>query len=377
MKYFLQHKYIVIAALFFMLPLLMWPFKSPSQKFELRKFSTVPEFTFSSILSQKYYSQLGDYLTDRFPLKNEMTAIKGYILIHLFSSSPSDRVRVGKNNYYYFQKGLELPCSTYKEEDIVIYWENIRQFIRKAKEHSITVRIAFAPQKPTIYPEYLSDYDFKRYQCAFTNLAHFLGAQPDETKPNFIALWDVFNDQKESSPSKFLHHPTDTHWNEYGASFLSQQVINSLSNNMWSSDDVYSEQYSHQGDLGRIMGVPLYENSAHVRVRREGVSVSPEKRIKAGNNYIRSFISMASNDKRLLDKMVIVHDSFGKRTRSQLPAYFKETVYLHHEAVGSKEAAEAIIGAKYIVLTFSERFMYKSMKGLTDNGKIYQQFFSD
>jgi acetyltransferase AlgX (SGNH hydrolase-like protein) len=377
MEKILHFKYIFIAVLFFMIPLLMWPFKSPSQKFELRKFSSMPEFTLSSIKSRKYYHQLGDYLTDRFPFKNEMTAIRGHILVHLFSSSPNERVRVGSNNYYYFTRGIELPCGTFDEQDIPAYWGNIEQFITKAKEQGIAVRIAFAPQKQSIYPEFMSTYDFKRYKCAITNLDQFLGAQPIVTRDHFIALWDKFNIEKEKYPNKLLHHPTDTHWNEYGASFFSEQIINSLSANLWSDSDVYLKEYSHQGDLGRIMGLPLYENSAHVIVKRNGVSVSKGKRTKAGNNYIHFFSAEADANQLLLGKVVIIHDSFGKRTFSQLPPYFRETIYIHHEAVGSKKAAEVIEGAKYIIVTFSERFMYTAMKKLTASGKIYRQFFSN
>jgi len=377
MKKILHYKYLIIAAVFFMTPLLVWPFKSPSQKFELRKYTAMPEFTLPSLVSRKYYHQLGKHLTDRFPFKNEMTAIRGGMLISLFSSSPSERVRVGKGGYYYFNRGIELPCHTFKEEDIPVYWRNIEQFIAKGKEQNIVVRVAFAPQKPTIYPEFLSAYDFKRYTCATNNLKQFLGAKPDLVKGNFISLWSKLKAEKEKNPNKLLHHPTDTHWNEYGASFFSQKIISSLSPGLWNENDVYQKPYNHQGDLGRIMGVPLYEKSAHVLVKRSGVDLSKEKMTRAGNNYIRSFSAETNSTQKLLGKVVIVHDSFAQRTLAQLPPYFKKAVYLHHEAVGSKEAEEAIKGAKYIVVTFSERFMYKTMSDLTKTGKIYQQFFPE
>lgn len=379
MKMIKRYKYIVIAILVFLIPLMMWPFKSPSQKFELRKFNPAPNFTVEAIISRKYYGELGRYLTDRFPLKNEMTAIRGYFLIHLFSASPNERARVGKNGYYYFTRGLDLPCSTFEKKAVNEHWADLERFVTKAKTQNITVRLAIAPQKPTIYPEYLSTYDFKKYQCAFTNLDLFLAKKPASVQHNFIDLWDVLKAEKEQHPGSLLHHPSDTHWNEYGASFLSKTVVNSLSDNLWAEADVYTEPYRHQGDLGRIMGVPLFEGSLHVKVRREGVNITEEKRIKAGSNFISGFTAKAEVDskQKMLEKMVIIHDSFAKRTFSQLPPYFKETMYIHHEALGTEEAIKALNNANYVLITFSERFMYKTMEMLQQGGKIYRQVIID
>ena len=379
MKMIMHYKYIVIAILVFLVPLIMWPFKSPSQKFELRKFNPKPEFTMESLISRKYFGALGSYLTDRFPFKNEMTTIRGNFLIHLFSTSPNERARVGKNGYYFFTRGLDLPCSTFKKQQVNKYWSELEKFIAKAYSQNIIVRMIIAPQKPTIYPEFLSTDDYTRYQCARDNLELFLDKQPITTNKNYIGLWDIFKAEKEQAPDKLLHHPTDTHWNEHGALFLSKTLVNSLAEGLWDEEDVYTHPYRHQGDLGRIMGVPLYEDSEHVEVERKGINVKEGNRIRAGSNIIRRYtaISETNSEKKLLEKIVIIHDSFGKRTFTQIPPYFKETVYIHHETLGTEEAKNTISNASYVLITFSERFMYKTMQMLQQDGRIYQQLFAD
>ena len=69
---------------------------------EKRKLAVLPEFTWSSGFFEKFPDMFETYYEDHFGLRGDIVRLHNYVMLRIFKASPSKRVVVGSDNWFFY-----------------------------------------------------------------------------------------------------------------------------------------------------------------------------------------------------------------------------------------------------------------------------------
>jgi SGNH hydrolase-like domain, acetyltransferase AlgX len=176
-----------------------------------------------------YARDFEKYFNDRFADREKLIAYDSFFKLKAFKISASSDVLVGKNDFFFCcSKGGHLgvlqgtPLFSAQELND---WKNLLERRTKwCKERGIDYVFMLAPDKPSIYPEYLpSDCAKSVGPTRADQLISFL--QKSQSSIKIIDLRAAVRTGKGALP---LYLKTDTHWNQLGAYYGYQSIVNSL-----------------------------------------------------------------------------------------------------------------------------------------------------
>lgn len=212
------------------------------------------------------------------------------------------------------------------EAEITATNEPFLDLAKMGQESNIQVVLIVAPNKSTIYREYLPDElvpSNTRYSDFFVNRLKGISD---------LTTYDPTNDLLMLKKTEgILYWQTDTHWNNKGAYFAYLGFSKLLS--LPVPEVEFEHAGTHSGDLidiGRLRDFPLHpEDNWNVIWKNE-----PEwTEIEIPNEPATSFgkPTIVINPKPLSDKKIwVVGDSFANSLRKYFNATFKEVRYVGH-----------------------------------------------
>jgi hypothetical protein len=238
--------------------------------------------------------------------------------------------------------------------------------------------ILIAPDKESIYPEYMPDW----YESNPNQIPKkLLSLNPSI----YIDAFAKIRSEKEKN-TNLLYFKTDTHWNELGAYFAFRALEEkSKSNNdglIWPSDKLEFEQYPRApGDLSRFQRSGEFLNDTKVTIKNNSINnyniieslYSSGKTIYLGKNKPidspQENVLIKSPDALNNKKVVWLRDSFGTAMSKLMAVTFSETLQVHHGRVSPNEIRKIISAYKpdYVIVTVVERnamskvFQYDAM----------------
>ena len=192
-------------------------------KFDQRPRCEAAKFDWDRTRLREYFSLLERFVSDRLPFRDRLLGAKARVNLAFGKLLNPGVVVLGKEGWLFFGNSVGRGIDQYRGlltldgcglSEIQNYFTEIQ---RTAAQAGIPLVIAIAPDKHSIYPEFLPDgLSRKGYSPADQIMAGPLGAQILDLRP-------VLLDAKATSPHP-LYYKTDSHWNEFGA-YLSYRAI--------------------------------------------------------------------------------------------------------------------------------------------------------
>lgn len=171
-------------------------------------------------------SGLSSWFKDNLGFREKFVALSGFISLKVFNNSPSPKVEIGKDGWYFYtmDNNIELASGTYdlNEEILKLTALHQQRIADKLAAQGIDYVLILPPSKVSVYPEYIASGNYSVSVTADDILADYLQGNTDV---KVIKLKDVLLEAKNDGQVFFK---TDTHWNEYGAYIGYKEVINKL-----------------------------------------------------------------------------------------------------------------------------------------------------
>jgi len=226
---------LIGAGLFF---LLLWipivqmicPFLPEMNSTENRKLAEKPKMK----LSFKVMKNYNRYINDHYGLRNIIVRANGMIHVNLLRTSPTRDVLLGKEGWLYYDRtneGISLKDfygdAPLSEQELGMIVEKIIRINRFCEGRGILFKIVVAPNKHTIYPEFLP-LDIKNRQGVSTCLDQLRNALTrNKLESVLIDLRPTLISNKGIKPYP-LYYLTDTHWNQMGAFIAYTEIMKNL-----------------------------------------------------------------------------------------------------------------------------------------------------
>ena len=192
-------------------------------------------------------SDVSAWINDHFFLRQELISVNNAMTATLFQTSGEDSVILGKNGWLYYGSTLDdyTGLNGMTEQELYAAAKNIALMAEYCENQDRDFRFMIAPNKNSLYPQFMPDYGVK----ADIHDAHRLHGLLSDMDVPYIDLFAVIGDASVTavSPLYFAH---DSHWNDMGAA-LAADTINAqfgVESSYYESSN-FKYPYNHSGDL--------------------------------------------------------------------------------------------------------------------------------
>ncbi len=301
---------------------------------EKRSTPTKPVYKKDEPIS-KYLSEYENYFNDTFGFRDYFIRLANYVDVNIFDKSPNTSVLLGKNDYLYSSEELNdyNKIATLTPEEIDTIVKNLFYLQTALNERGIQFIFAIAPNKSTIYPEYMLEPSIN--PNGTSTLDNFQKALK-QYGVNYIDYKSLMLDNKDKYE---LYYKRDTHWNTIASALAAKELMNILSEDYNIND--YSINISNfreefrQGDLDDLLGLksPVLEETCDVDITLPTIK---------------------------FPKTLAYHDSFYNEVLPLLDGFFIQRMDMHNfNAPMHSNLKEFDENAKVVVFEVVERFLYK------------------
>jgi alginate O-acetyltransferase complex protein AlgJ len=386
--------FAVFAVVFFATPLVLIAVGVRARAFENRRLAPTPKLADG----WSVFDDTTRYLIDRLPLRDKAVHANTWIDRHVFAVTPQygvnglggvandqalpftgrpqqDQAAVtattpsraapapqapapyqvipGSNGWYFLlgpQGVFDRACKPFIPLGVALSrWEQLLSVIRASGRRAVLI---VAPDKSTIYPEYLTPQTPNR-ACGLAGTAALwrLIESPQARAAGIIGLRKPLLALKAATHAS-IYYKTDSHWNNIGSLTMGERLLPALGSTVRvkPSEIVDTGPRKYSGDLLVLLGQSGSEIAPTRAIRRApGAPVVPGKTVLWGDSY--------------------AEDTFG-----QLKPYFASITMLPYTLDAWHQLPQTIIGAKTVVIETVEReFDYRA----TDPAYITPGFIAE
>jgi hypothetical protein len=277
------------------------------------------------------------YFMRRFGLRDWLIGLHGRFKVDLLGVSSSDRVVIGRDGWLYTAgdgalddyRGL-TPLTPDQLDRMVAELVARRDWLL---ERGIAYVIAISPDKASVYPEHLPE-RYRRIASTNRRLDQLLAKIASSTDLEVVDFRPILRSARDSVR---LYHRTDTHWNEVGAYLAARELVGRLHDQFPelpipdTSIPPVASRFSHGGDLSRQLAVQSDWEEELV-----APAVPRPELIEEGADFVPLPVHDVLGPDRVviespggvLDKVVVMRDSFGVALMPWLSPYFRTTVFI-------------------------------------------------
>jgi len=274
--------------------------------------------------------QFDDFFSKNFGYRNALLKIANNIK-YILKDFSAEGILIGKQGWLFLDKNdIINPVDTYRgafaydPEVLSSYVETINQKNQWLSERGVPYFFVIAPNKHSIYPEYLPDYIRKTRQGTSTDdlINHLLS----QTEVQVIDLRIPLRTEKKD---EFLYFPLGPHWNIKGANIAQKYMMDSISKVFPGKiqpeqleDDRFYLVHEASGDrrLAKNMGQNQLSQTYPKFI------ASKDQKHSLVDDVITHLLE-SENDQAELEALIF-RDSFGIAMIPFLNNYFKKVVYI-------------------------------------------------
>ena len=197
-------------------------------------------------LNINYLSELGDYFTDRFAFRQEMTTLDAGISAALTNTSVKDQVIYGKDGWLYYYETLDeyFGRNTLSERGI----NNCARNLKLINDYCDSKGVKFVYSMPSIKADLYPGHMPFNYIKGSGNNREKLKEAMDKAGVSYVDLHKAFADDP-----RVMYHKLDSHWNNEGAAFAAKLLQDHTGGE---STDYKNEEYEIRKDFrGDIYGM--------------------------------------------------------------------------------------------------------------------------
>jgi hypothetical protein len=231
----------------------------------------------------------------------------------IFNESPSARVAVGKDGWFYFDNYNSLldaaGQATISDELVERGVEHFAKNWKMVQQQGMDYLLIIAADKASIYPEFLPDYI---KPASPHRIDKFLTALTKKY-PDFPVL-DVRPILLKAKEKEKVYQETDTHWNRRGAhgayvemmKMLAKKDPRFVANSRKKFNDVAKDYI--RGDISDIMGT----NNSNLNYELEPKFKETITKLEASDEEKKIFhnVTIYSNDNKNLPRLFVYQDSY-------------------------------------------------------------------
>lgn len=218
----------------------------PEAKIEEKR--ELAEFTEIS-LSERGMEALTAYFNDHFGLRNYLIRWNNQVDLKLFKISPNPQVIIGNDDWYYYQPSYESNTVVVNGEEALVMAKKVKNFQDKVVGDGKKFVFVLAPNKESIYPEFL-----REKLVGQNNYEVIVGALEQAGVNSFDAL-GVLSEAKAGGG--LVYSKNDTHWTRYGLFLAVNELLVGLGRERIQYSGV--EDVTRVGDLVQLLGVGGFE----------------------------------------------------------------------------------------------------------------------
>lgn len=305
----LSSVYILILLLIIPVLVLMSCIKK-EQLHENREMAKIRNISIQRFFDPVFYSNVDKFINDHFVYREVLIKAKSIIDYHIFNSSVSSKVYVGKRSWLYYRDELRdsLKSDCNERENMRVLARQLNSIERILESSGKKFVFVVAPNKSTIYPEYVG---LMRPdpRCGKNKYDLLLEALNEYPVKGFIRLDDKLSQEKQK---KQVYYQFDTHWNIHGAMLASITILKHLNPNSWEKYFPEVELISGQQayDLARMMSLKFRSEeivlkNIHYPIKYNIKTLEPVVRDKPSYE-----IKLDNPPHDIIQRTVMFHDSF-------------------------------------------------------------------
>ena len=275
-----------------------------------------------AFLDNEYYLSFDQYLSYTFSLRSALTFAKNWLDYHIFRTTDSRSVHIGRDGWLYTSKSIDdyrkEACEDKMEVNRMLLELHALEMILQASGRQFLFFVA--PNKSSIYPEHVG-FVPKSTGCNHSRYDLFLQNIKKHPLRSFIRLDDGLRAAKEHYPQ--LYEKTSTYWNIRGALVASQKIHQHIFDSPMKEPlaDHNSFNTIGKGDLYRqLMGFPSQDEDKPFQSFMNPNQSDLSTGLLWGDIFTHNFLFYAKDMFKKLD--VILTDQVPSRQHAEnLRAY--------------------------------------------------------
>ena len=322
--------YVIVFGVLFLAPIAFFLTDHKEESsVEKRALAKAPSLAWDSLAL--YPQQATKYWNDHFPHRIDFYNQYAFFKIKYLHTSPKpDHAICGKSGWLFYT--MEKVLLDYQAKNLLNAGQvshveaNLGKWNNWLKEQGIAFYLVVAPNKHTVYSEYLPNWIPER-DGTITRLDQIKGVVKKLNIP-FIDLRSVMLQQKKQHR---IYHKTDTHWNDLGAYYGYCEIIKRIQKDFPLTDPLRLEEYhitdtlDKGGDLANMLGTQDY-------LKEHKPQFTPLIPNPAFNQPGKPYSDFHNPQVAENFTAFVFHDSYGKYLKPFLSRHFHKTQFLwdHH-----------------------------------------------
>ncbi|GAB1484330.1 hypothetical protein MASR2M78_31480 [Treponema sp.] len=307
--------------------------KNKIDAIENRTLNERPKLPKNALALYKFPNQFMDYIDDNIPFRELGIKFYNTIYLDILNESPNNKVILGKDGWLFYTGDNDnfvikdlVGHSLFTMKQLQNIKNNLEVIENYCQSKDIVFLFVIAPNKESIYPEYLPENIIPSDMKRLSQLDKYLKTH---SSIDILNLTKTLLDNKNN---QFLYYKTDTHWNDLGAFYAYEAISKSF--NM---DPLNIKNYTftvNENFSGGLSSGMLHTNK-----------ISEKTHILKSNDIKKSTIREKSNffkstqiDNSELPTIVIYGDSFYEG----MSQYFEES-FKYLNAFTWRKTSEQII----------------------------------
>ncbi|HEY8745217.1 MAG TPA: hypothetical protein VIU62_19175, partial [Chloroflexota bacterium] len=251
-----------------------------------------------------FFDDATQYLTQRLPLRRPAVTANNWISRNIFGTTPryggglagSDQalpfggvnaananggyaqtggakgghpiVAIGRDGWYFLQGELDIVCSP--PVGFATAAQRWNSFVHTIRASGRNVVLLVAPEKSTIYPEYVAPQTIS-WSCARRQKTRLWSRIEAMRNPDVVPLRRPLLAMKAQDPQRLLYLPLDSHWNDVAALLLAEDALKHVGGPVQVvPGDVHAGVKRYTGDMTRFTGSPQTGLAPAEMIRRPG-----------------------------------------------------------------------------------------------------------
>lgn len=286
----------------------------------------------------KYSPAFDAYYNDNFSLRNNLIRFYNVLEFKLFNVSPvPNTVVVGKDGWLFANKSKYNYAGL--NQFSLVEMEQIKQELRVrtkwCESRNIKYYVAIVPNKMNVYSSFLPRHIIKKRDSSrydqFAALMSLPGVNVIDVKENLL---------KHLNEDVFLYQKTDDHWNELGAYYGYQAIMNKVSMDFSELKTKQLTDYQistspKTGNMAFLSNLEDYYIEDYIELNQIEKSYAVDGVKK---NYevpqtisVDSYEIVKTNEKGEPIKCLVIRDSFGLFLVKFLQDHFQSLTLIHDE----------------------------------------------
>ncbi len=327
----------LISLLFFLVlvyPGLASVLTSQDASLEKRSLAKFPDLPTDTKSLRKFSSRFDQYMRDHMGARNWLVKQYSKVLLSL-NTPPQDTLILGKKDWLFYANERTIQdyqnTELFTEKQLKIWGDSLIVRQKALAKKGIDYLFVIAPNKHTIYSEYLPDHIVKKHERSrLDQLTEYL---KKHTEVNFLDLRPALLEAKKHN---LLYWKKDTHWNRIGAAIAQKALAHKLNKmgypvKVVASDfDQWTHRHKRKMDLAGFLGGaikneaygPSYDEKDLPCIKRQNKSLKWRKKHRLKTNVQ---VSICSSQQK---NLVMFRDSFSIEMLPFISHFFYKATYI-------------------------------------------------